>query len=117
MLVAASSEPGQSRWHQANGLYVSGLFKLMAGDRAAAEELWQQAIFLAHETENRMLLWHLHAGLAQIAAQPSLATVHYRIAAEVIQQVAEPFTDETLKAQFLGAEPVTAVLNQLPKEK
>ena len=116
-LLAATSEPGQSRWHRANGLYVSGLFKQMAGDNAAAEEMWQQAIFLAHETENRVLLWHLHAALAQIAQLPTLANVHNRIAAEVIQQIAEPFADEALQAQFLGAPAVTAVLNQLPQEK
>lgn len=116
-LLAATSEPGQSRWHRANGLYASGLFCQLAGDRAAAEEMWQQAIFLAHETENRVLLWQLHAALAQIAQQPTLATVHNRIAAEVIQQIAEPFTDEALKLQFLEAPAVTAVLTQLPKEK
>lgn len=115
-LFAATSEPGQSRWHQANGLYASGLFCHLAGDLSAAEELWQQAIFLAHETENRVLLWQLHAALAQIAPQSTLATVHNRIAAEVIQQIVEPFTDEVLKAQFLEAPAVTAVFNQLPKE-
>lgn len=116
-LLAATSEPGHSRWHRANGLHVSGLFRQMAGELSAAEEMWQQAIFLAHETENRMLLWQLHAALAQIAQLPTLTTVHNRIAAEVIQQIAEPFTDEVLRAQFLGAQAVTAVLHQLPKEK
>ena len=62
-----------------------------------------------------MLLWQLHAALAEIAKQPNLAAVHYRIAAEVIQQIAEPFTDEALKSGFLEAELVTAVLSHLPK--
>lgn len=115
-LLDAVTEPGRSRWHQANGLYVLGGFEQMAGNLSTAEELWQRAIFLAHETENRVLLWQLHAALAQIAQQPNLAAVHNRIAAEVIQQIAEPFTDEALKAGFLGAEPVTAVLNQLPHD-
>jgi tetratricopeptide (TPR) repeat protein len=116
-LLEATSEPGQSRWHRANGLYASGLFLKMAGERSAAEEQWQQAIFLAHETENKVLLWQLHAALAQISQQPRLAMVHNRIAAEVIQQIAEPFTDEALKAQFLGAPSVTAVFNRLPQER
>jgi tetratricopeptide (TPR) repeat protein len=114
-LLAAVSEPGQSRWHRANGLYVSGLFQQMAGGRSVAEEQWQQAIFLAHETENRVLLWQLHAALAGIAQQPTLAMVHNRIAAEVIQQIAEPFVDDALIAQFLSAPAVTAVLDELPQ--
>ena len=86
------------------------------GNKGTAEELWQRAIFLAHETENRVLLWQLHAALAQIAKLPSLAAVHNRIAAEVIQQIVEPFTDEALKAHFLEAAPVTAVLSQLSSD-
>lgn len=115
--LLAATEPGQSRWHQANGLFVLGGFEQLVGNVSTAEELWQRAIFLAHETENRALLWQLHAALAQIARQPNLAAVHNRIAAEVILQIAEPFTDEALKAIFLGAEPVTAVLSQLPSER
>lgn len=115
-LLDATTEPGRSRWHQANGLYALGCFEQLAGNLPKAEELWQRAIFLAHETENKVLLWQLHAALAQIAQQPSLAAVHNRIAAEVIQQIAEPFTDQTLKSGFLAASPVAAVLNQLPAD-
>lgn len=118
-LLDATSEPGKSRWHRANGLYASGLFQQLAGHRDTAEEMWQQAIFLAHETNNRVLLWQLHAALARIAPLPTLANVHHRISAEVIQQIAEPFTDtnEALKGQFLEAPMVTAVFAQLPNEK
>ncbi len=116
VLLESTTEPGRSRWHQANGLYVLGCYEQIVGNASSAEELWQRAIFLAHETENRVLLWQLHAALARIAQQPNLASVHNRIAAEVIQQIAEPFTDEALKAGFLGAEPVAAVLNQLPRD-
>ena len=114
--LLAATEPGQSRWHQANGFFVLGQFEQMMGNKGTAEELWQRAIFLAHETENRVLLWQLHAALAQIAKLPSLAAVHNRIAAEVIQQIVEPFTDEALKAHFLEAAPVTAVLSQLSSD-
>ena len=115
--LLAAAEPGQSRWHQANGLYVLGRFEQIMGNSATAEELWQRAIFLAHETENRALLWQLHAALATIARQPNLAAVHNRIAAEVIQQIVEPFTDQALKETFLSSPAVTAVLSQLPKER
>ncbi|VAW43430.1 diguanylate cyclase/phosphodiesterase (GGDEF & EAL domains) with PAS/PAC sensor(s), partial [hydrothermal vent metagenome] len=107
--LLAATEQGQSNWHRANGLYILGRFEQMAGNLSTAEEQWHQALFLAHETENRMILWQLHAALAQIAEMPNLATVHIRIAAEVIHQIAEPFTDEALKTGFLTAVPVTAV--------
>lgn len=111
--LLAATEQGQSNWHRANGLYILGRFEQIAGNLSTAEEQWHQALFLAHETENRMILWQLHAALAQIAELPNLATVHIRIAAEVIYQIAEPFTDEALKTGFLTAVPVTAVLNKL----
>lgn len=115
--LLAAAEPRQSRWHLANGLHVLGGFAQMQGNSATAEELWQRAIFLAHETENRVLLWQLHAALAQIARQPNLAAVHNRIAAEVIQQIVEPFTDVALKETFLSSPAVTAVFHQLPKDR
>ena len=60
-MLLAETEPGQSRWHRANGQYALGCFERQAGNLSMAEELWQRAIFLAHETENRFLLWQLHA--------------------------------------------------------
>lgn len=113
--LLTETEPGQSRWHRANGLYVLGCFEQREGNLSMAEELWQQAIFLAHETENRFLLWQLHAALARISKLPNLASVHNRIAAEVIHQIVEPFGDDPLRETFLNAAPVAAVLTQLPK--
>ena len=102
-----------ARTYEADALHALGLCCKLQGDRATAEQYWQQASFLAHETEQRMLLWQVHAELAGIAADPGLAAVHRRIAAEVIEQIAYPVADKELRAKFLDSPPVQAVLSQL----
>jgi hypothetical protein len=94
------------------GLYVLGLYYQRQGDGVAAEQVWQQGIFLAHQTGQRMILWQIHAGLAEVAANRELAAVHRRIAAEVIQQIAFPIEDETVRQKFLSAPAVQAILQQ-----
>lgn len=91
------------------GLYVLGLYHQQQRDGAAAEQVWQQGIFLAHQTGQRMILWQIHAGLAEVAANRELAAVHRRIAAEVIQQIAFPIEDEAVRQKFLSAPAVQAV--------
>jgi tetratricopeptide (TPR) repeat protein len=107
--TAVSSD---SRNELANAYHALGLVAQKQGDIDAAQELWHQATFLAHETNQRLLLWQIHAGLAEMAANPGLAAVHNRIAAEVIQQIAEPIEDEALRQRFLNAPPVQKVLAQ-----
>ena len=99
-----------SQGHLARSLYALGLVAQAQADPNTAEELWQQALYLAHETDRRMLLWQLHASLAEVARNESLAQVHYRIASEVIYQIAEPIEDERLRQVFLTAVPIQAVL-------
>ena len=74
--------------------------------------LWHRALFLAHETDRRTLLWQLHAGLAEIADNESLALVHYRIAGEVLRQMAEPIEDDSLRETFLNASPIKYILDK-----
>ncbi|MCP4427849.1 MAG: hypothetical protein GY803_25480 [Chloroflexi bacterium] len=105
--MAAGSD---SRNLLASAYYALGLYYQKKGD-AAAEQMWQQALFLAHEAHNSALVWKTHAALAEIAANPDLAQVHYRIAAEVIQQIADPIADEALRQKFLAAPPVRDVLD------
>ncbi len=93
--------------------HALGLCAKRRGETAVAEQMWQQALFLAHEANNRTLLWKTHAALAQNAALPELASVHFRIAAEVIQQIAYPIANERLRQKFLTAPPVQAVLSQV----
>ena len=94
----------------ARSLYALGLVAQAQADPNTAEEVWQQALYLAHETERRMLLWQLHASLAEVARNDSLAQVHYRIAGEIIRQIAEPIEDERLCQSFLTAVPVQTIL-------
>lgn len=105
-----TAESNDARGHLANALYVLGLVRQRQGDSLTAEELWQQALFLAHETDKRMLLWQIHARLGEIAMTPYLARVHNRIASEIIQQIAEPIQKPELRQIFLNAPPVRAVL-------
>ena len=101
-----------SERYWARARYVLGLVKQKQGDGTAAAEQWQQALFLAHRTNQRMLLWQIHASLAEISTMPGLGAVHLRIAAEIIQQIAQPIHDETLRNQFIAAAPVAQVLKQ-----
>ena len=95
---------------QARGRYAAGLVKQKQGDLLAAAAQWQEALFLAHQSHQQSLLWQVHASLAGISDSSGLAMVHWRIAAEIIQQIAHPIQDEPLKQTFLQAVPIATVL-------
>lgn len=97
--------------HQAYALHILGLYEQAQAKPTAAVEMWQQAIFLAHEANNRWLLWQIHAAMAQTTGNARLAQTHNRIAIEIIQQIADPIQDETIKEAFLSALPIQTVLN------
>lgn len=107
------AEQSKARDFRAQAMHVLGLCAQSNGDDVAAEQFWQQALFLAHETGQQTLLWQLHAALAQIAPNPALAGTHYRIAAEVIEQIIYPIEDESLRQKFLIAAPVKAILGKV----
>ncbi|MCA9960700.1 MAG: tetratricopeptide repeat protein [Anaerolineales bacterium] len=106
------AEERKARAYEADALHALGLCYKQRGDMATAMQFWQQASFLAHETEQRMLLWQIHGALADIAPDAGLADVHRRIAAEVIEQIAYPIQDLKLRQKFLNAAPVRAALAQ-----
>ncbi|MFZ0545346.1 MAG: tetratricopeptide repeat protein [Candidatus Promineifilaceae bacterium] len=107
------AETHQTRGYQADSLHALGLYYRENEEVEEAQQLWQQALFLAHETGRRMLLWRIHAGLSSIAPNKALADVHNRIASEIILQILDPIQDETLCQTFLNAPPVRAIFNQL----
>jgi tetratricopeptide (TPR) repeat protein len=110
LALRALAEEKNTRGYQADALHAVGLYHQKKGERLMAEQVWQQALFLAQETGRRTLLWQLHAVMANIADSPALRDVHYRIAAEVIQQIAFPIKDDALCLNFLNARPVRQIL-------
>ncbi|HRQ39189.1 MAG TPA: tetratricopeptide repeat protein [Chloroflexota bacterium] len=107
------ADQSSARDFRAQAMHVLGLCAQAEGDLIQAEQLWQQALFLAHETGQQTLLWQLHAALAEISPNPALAGTHYRIAAEVLEQIIYPLEDESLRQTFLSAPPVKAVFAHL----
>ena len=100
----------KARHFEARALYGLGLCYQQLEEAVAAEQVWQQALFLAHETHQQNLIWQLHAGLAQIVGIAPLAETHNRIAAEVIDQIMYPLEDVQLREKFLAAPAVRAVM-------
>lgn len=100
------------RGHKARALYAQGIIAQKHGYPHSAEELWHRALFLAHETDRRTLLWQIHAGLAEVADSEGLVSVHYRIAGEVLRQMAEPIDDEKLRETFLNAPTIKHILQK-----
>jgi tetratricopeptide (TPR) repeat protein len=95
---------------QAWALYLLGLCCEQQDALDKAHSNWQQALFLAHDTDQRMLLWRVHAALARTAASDALAGVHYQIATEAIHQIVLSVEDVSLQAKFKQAPMVAQVL-------
>lgn len=93
-----------------NALYLQGMYHHLKGNLTLAQQRWQEAAFLAHETGDRQLLWQSHAALADISGPGGLAKVHYRIAAEVILQIAYPIEDMYLRRTFLSQPHIEKIL-------
>ncbi len=109
--LRVEAEKLKARQYVARALFGLGLVYQNLGESVTAEQYWQQALFLAHETHQQNLIWQLHAGLAQIVGIAPLAETHNRIAAEVIDQIVYPIEDPDLRQKFLAAPSVRAVLD------
>lgn len=107
------AEARNYRGYLADALHALGLIDRLQGDPTRAEQRWQEAIFLAHETGRQFLLWRIHAALAENASNPGLERVHYQIAADIINQIAYPIEDKAIRASFLNAAPVRAILEKV----
>jgi tetratricopeptide (TPR) repeat protein len=110
-MLKLEAEKIKARHHQARALYALGLCYQYLSELVTAEQMWHQALFLAHETQQQGLIWQLHAALAQAVGIAPLADTHYRIAAEVIDQIVYPIEDENLRQKFLAAPSVKAILD------
>lgn len=100
----------KARHFEADALYVLGLCYQFQGQPVAAEQTWHTALFRAHETNQQGLLWRIHAGLAEVVGNKALADTHYRIAAEVIDQIVYPIENENLRNTFLNAPPIKKIM-------
>ncbi len=78
--------------------------------RAEAMAELNVAMLAAQTAVDRGILWKLHATMSHVADNAAIAAVHCTIAADFIRQTAEPLEDPRLKATFLHAPPVLAVL-------
>jgi tetratricopeptide (TPR) repeat protein len=111
------AEAGQATGYLADAYHALGLCHQYLQDEKSARQLWQQAILIAHEAGKQMLIWQLHAALANIAPTPELAAIHQRMAAEMIEQIVYPIEDEALRRKFLKAEPIQAVLSKVNRRR
>lgn len=99
-----------SNRYRARAFYALGWVKQKQGDPNAAAEQWQQALFLSQLTHQQILMWQIHASLAEVSTVPGLKTVHWHIAAQIIQQIAQPIQNVELKQRFLAAAPIASIL-------
>ena len=106
------AEEINARGHLARARYLMGCCAQKQNQIQEAQLLWQQALFMAHETQQYRLLWQIHAALAEISDSEDLARTHSRIAAEVIDQILYPIENQSLRSTFLNAEPIKAVLQK-----
>lgn len=90
--------------------FVRGELLFAQGSRVAAAAELNVAVLDAQTALDRGMLWKLHAAMSHIVDDEAIASVHAQIAADFIQQTAEPLQDPHLKASFINAAPVTAVL-------
>lgn len=111
--LSQTAESQLARAYQARALHGLGLYYERREEIAVAVEKWHEALFLAQETGQRLLLWQLHALLANVATDRSLKQVHQQIAVEIIKQISDPIEDVDLRETFLHAPLVQPVFQGL----
>ena len=90
--------------------FVRGELLFAKGSRVAAAAELNVAVLDAQNALDRGMLWKLHAAMSHIVDDEAIASIHAQIAADFIQQTAEPLQDPHLKGSFINAAPVMAVL-------
>lgn len=90
--------------------FVRGELLFAQGSRVAAAAELNVAVLDAQNALDRGMLWKLHAAMSHIVDDEAIASIHAQIAADFIQQTAEPLQDRQLKESFINAAPVMAVL-------
>lgn len=96
--------------YRALAAFVRGELLYIQGQPIAAMAELNAAALAAQTSVDRGVLWKLHATMSHVIDNEDIAAVHRTIAAEFIRQTAEPIQDPRLKAGFVHAPPVLAVL-------
>ncbi|MFZ0545036.1 MAG: tetratricopeptide repeat protein [Candidatus Promineifilaceae bacterium] len=96
--------------YRALAAFMRGELLFAQGSRTAAAAELNIAVLDAQTALDRGMLWKLHAAMSHIVDDEAIASIHAQIAADFIQQTAEPLQDPHLKESFINAAPVTAVL-------
>lgn len=108
--LSAVAEGLNADRYRALAAMVRGELFFLLGEQAAAVTELNTAMLAAQTTMDRGGLWKLHAVIGHIIDDPAIAAIHLEIAAEFIRQTADPLQDPQLKACFVYAPPVLAVL-------
>lgn len=111
LLLSDVAEELDADRFRALAAFTRGELLFYEGDRAAASSELNVAMLTAQSSLDRGVLWKLHAVMSHVVDNESVAAVHRTIAAEFIRQTAEPLQDPQLKATFVYAPPVLAVLD------
>jgi tetratricopeptide (TPR) repeat protein len=111
--LEAEARATHSELHLTRAKLLQGRGYLARGDRSSAQAVLQDALSNAHALPSRILLWELHAALGRASAEPEVARVHLQIAADFVEQTAEPLSDAKLRASFMNRPEVQAILRAL----
>lgn len=101
-----------ARRHLLRAELVLGYCALAASDYAKAHDYFHEAFVESQATSDRALIWRAHAALADVFShtQPEAATMHYSIAADILEQIAKSIGDMQLRETFYSAPLVARVL-------
>jgi thioredoxin-like negative regulator of GroEL len=74
---------------------------LARNDALQALAILEAGLIDAQASYSKMMILRLHAALSQVVSHPAIAQVHRRIAAELVQQIADSLDDKALRNIFL----------------
>ena len=92
--------------------FAQGELLFHQGEQQEAMAELNTAMLAAQASLDIGVLWKLHATMAHVVDNENIAAVHLNIAADFIRQTVEPLPDSQLRACFVYAPPVLAVLHE-----
>ena len=110
MLQGVAEELNADRY-RALAAFAKGELLFYQDEQETAVVQLNKAMLAAQTSLDRGVLWKLHATMSHVISNPEIAAVHLTIAADFIRQTAEPLQDQALKARFVHAPPVLAILD------